>query len=180
MRPLFEGAHLRAMYIARLVPALLIVALGFLASCLVGCNSPLRSAAEIANYSAAVGEESRELVHDTCTAPMQQLAAEPASDARTAKGLALAARCDAAEEAQRTFRQAHLALVAGIVRAQRDMGITVGELVALADATVQAILGVDKTIRAASTATSSTTKAAGDAVTRAATLVDDAAKAVGR
>lgn len=149
---LFEGGHAKLIVVFRVIVSAIAIGLaGLVACCLSGCQTPLKSAAEVANYSAAVGEEAREMVHDDCTAVMAALAAQPPSDERKAKGAELAKRCDPVEASYEAFRQAHLALVAGILRAQRDLGISVGELIALADATAQAVIKIEQDLRTAHT-----------------------------
>lgn len=118
------------------------------AGALTGCSSPLRSAAEVANYAAAAGAEVQTMVHDECTAPMQELAAQPPGPERTSKALALAHDCDAIEDGYDAFRRGHLALVAGIVAAQSGQGIEVGELIAITDSVAQSLVSVEKAIRA--------------------------------
>lgn len=126
------------------------IGLGLAIVALTGCATPLRSAAEVSNYAAVAGAEAQQMVHDKCTAPMQSIAAEPASPERRDKALALAKTCDPVEDSYAAFRQAHLALVAAIVRAQTSQGITVGDLIAITDTAAQSLLSMEKAIRAQS------------------------------
>lgn len=127
--------------------ATLVVALT-LSTSLIGCGSPLRSAVEVANYSAEAGVEAQRMVHDDCTLPMQALAQQPASPERAALAKTLASTCDPVEDAYDVFRRAHLALVAGIVAAQSDNGITIGEIMAITDDVAQSVSKLEKAIRA--------------------------------
>lgn len=115
---------------------------------LAGCASPLRSAAEVANYGAQAGAEGQTMVHDECTAPMQALASEPPSPERAEKAKALAKDCDGIEESYDQFRRAHLGLVAAILSAQTGHGISVDDLLAITDEVAQSLASLEKSLRA--------------------------------
>lgn len=89
--------------------ALLLGVLGIVAS--VGCGSPLRVAAEVANAAALAGETAAPILTEVCVEPMKVALASQ----DRASGIAIANRCDVPIAAYDALRVAHVALRAAIV-----------------------------------------------------------------